>query len=422
MSLLLRSAIAVLLLLASFGSGFLLARERRAEPASRAVHGIEVPAGLASELRAALLEGDLLDRTAAVARILDPLGPEALGEVQTAYRSVVIDTGDAELILLADWWARFDPAAALRFARDSRIGWHPAVLAAAARAWARRDPEEASRAIRASISDQRLLAAAMAGLVRGWEESGRDGLEEHLAALPAGAPRGIETLARAKVARGGAEPAIAWAESLPEGPSGGGSLRSDAIERVVEALGDSDPKAGAAWVERLRGEDPNGALAILLRLTMRWARRDGPGAMSWLRSLPPAGEVRTAVQETYRTWYLSDREAARAWLEAAELEPWLEPAAATFALQQSPTDPDLAIAWANRLSDPELRERTLVKIGLSYSLAAPEKAPEWLARIELPVEVRRRIETGLENRKRPRRGAPSAAPPEAQAPPAAPPS
>jgi hypothetical protein len=144
--------------------------------------------------------------------------------------------------------------------------------------------------------------------------------------------------------------------------------------------------------------------------------------MSWLRSLPPAGEVRTAVQETYRTWYLSDREAARAWLEAAELEPWLEPAAATFALQQSPTDPDLAIAWANRLSDPELRERTLVKIGLSYSLAAPEKAPEWLARIELPVEVRRRIETGLENRKRPRRGAPSAAPPEAQAPPAAPPS
>jgi hypothetical protein len=112
------------------------------------------------------------------------------------------------------------------------------------------------------------------------------------------------------------------------------------------------------------------------------------------------------VQETYRTWYLNDREAATAWLRAAELDPWLDPAVAVFALQQSTTDPDLAVEWAKRVQDLERRHQALVKIGLSYSIAAPEKAPAWLARTELPGEVRERIETALENN-RTRAGAPA---------------
>jgi hypothetical protein len=342
-----------------------------------------------------LLEPDLLERAARVSSILEPLGPDALAPVLDAYQSVVIDTGDLELVLLMDWWARFDPAAALAWARDIRIGWHPAVLAAAARVWARSDPETAGATIRRSIGDERLLAAATAGFVRGWEESGRGGLEEYLAELPPGTPRGIEALARIKVARGDPERAIAWAEGLPE--DGPGALRPEAIERVAEALATAHPQAAAAWIAELRGDDPSGNLALVLRLTMRWARKDGEGAMRWLRTLEPAADLPTAVQETYRTWYMNDKEAATAWLQAAELDPWLDPAVAIFALQQSARDPDLAVEWAKRLQDPERQQQALVKIGLSYSVAAPEEAPAWLARTELPGEVRERIETALQN-------------------------
>src|SRR5262249_57798518 len=95
---------------------------------TREVVGAVVPAGLESELHAALIEPDLLKRTARISQLLEPLGPQALGPVQSAMTTVVLDSRDVELILLADWWARFDPPAALAWARDSKMGWHPAVV------------------------------------------------------------------------------------------------------------------------------------------------------------------------------------------------------------------------------------------------------------------------------------------------------
>jgi hypothetical protein len=236
----------------------------------------------------------------------------------------------------------------------------------------------------------------MLGLVRGWEESGRAGLVEHLAGLPMGSPRGTEALARAAVARHGFDAAVAWAESLDledEGP-GQASFQSELLERMVEAMVDTDPEAVARWVARRRGETPGprGALPLVLRLTLRWAHTDGAAAMRWLEALPPAGDMRAAVRETYRTWYVKDPEAATAWLRAAEIEPWLEPAVSAHALQRSAKDPDEAVEWAMRVSDPELREQTLVKIGASYSVAAPDQVDAWLARTQLPDSVLERIE------------------------------
>ena len=380
--------VALLCALAAAGYGAGWWRAQPPEPRPRAAQGAVVPPGIATDLKNALIEPDLLDRTARVASTLKPLGPEALDPVLKAYDSVVIDTGDAELILLVDWWARFDPRGALAWARDVRIGWHPAVIAAATRVWAREDPEEAAKEIRSNIQDDRLLAAATNGLVRGWEESGRGGLEDYIASLPNGSPRGIEALARVKVARGDPQQAIAWAESLPEQ----GSFQQEATERVAEAMAESDPQIAAAWIARKRTEHFDGDLALVLRLTMRWAPKDGKAAMSWIRSLEPRADIRTATQETFRSWFMSDPDGATAWIESVELEPSLDPAVATFALQQSATNPDLALEWANRIQDPDLRERALVKIGLSYSVAAPEKAPGWLARVDLPEQVRAKIE------------------------------
>jgi hypothetical protein len=381
----------------ALGYGVAAWQNRPAEAPSRALPGAAVPAGLASDLRGALLEPDLLLRTARVAGILEPLGPETLGEVQAGLGSVLADTGDVELALFADWWARFDAPAALEWAREERLGWHPTVLTTVVRTWAREgDPEAASRALRASVRDERLLAAGMLGLVRGWEESGRPGLVEHLAALPVRTPRGIEVLARGAIARRGFDAAVAWAEALgleDEGPDQA-SFQSELVERIVEAMVETDPAAAAEWVARRRGAEPGprGALSLVLRLSLRWAQTDGAAAMRWLSTLPPAGDLRAAVRETYRAWYLKDEEAATAWIRAAGLEPWLEPAVSAFAVQRSVRDPDEAVAWALRVSDPELREQTLVKIGVGYAAAAPDRVDAWLARTQLPDSVRQRIE------------------------------
>jgi hypothetical protein len=211
----LRVSVAVALLALSFGLGYSLSPSRPVDPPTRAVTGSAPPPGIASELQAALVLPDLLDRVAAVARILEPLGPGALDEVQKGYESVNLDLGDVELVLLADWWAGFDPSAAFGWARDSKIGWHPAVLTAMVRTWARRDPEAAARSIRATLQDDRLMTAAMVGLVHGWDESGRGGLETYLSGLPAGSLRAVDVLARIRIAREGPELAFEWAQELP---------------------------------------------------------------------------------------------------------------------------------------------------------------------------------------------------------------
>src|SRR5262245_18051960 len=327
-----------------------------------------VPAGLATELHTALLEPDLLKRTAEVAGRLGPLGPEALGDVRAAYRGVNFDTGDVELVLLADWWARFDPKAAFDWAHQSKVGWHPSVLAAVIRVWAEQDPVAAGQAA-LSVQDERLLQAALVGVVRGWEASSQDGLEEFLSARPPGSAAGgraIEASTRGKVARGTPEAAMAWAESLPgrDDDNPLSSFKLDVIGRVAEVLVETEPEKAADWVARVRGTAAR--VVLLIRVGMRWAKKDGAAAMRWLSALPSNRARPTAIQETYRSWYLRDPKAAGDWIKAATLEPWLDPAVATYALQRSADDIHESLEWANRVVDPNRREGTLEKIAMVW--------------------------------------------------------
>ena len=237
--------------------------------------------------------------------------------------------------------------------------------------------------------------AALLGVVRGWEASGQDGLEEFLSALPAGSAAGgrvIEAFTRGKVARGTPEAAMAWAESLPgrDDDNPLSSFKVDVIGRVAEVLVESEPEKAAAWVARVRGDSAR--VLLLMRVGMRWAKKDGAAAMRWLSTLPSNRDLPTAIQETYRSWYLKDPKAAGDWIRAATLEPWLDPAVATYALQRSPDDINESIEWANRVVDPHRREATLEKIAMVWISTAPDDARAWMARAPIQDETRQRVE------------------------------
>jgi hypothetical protein len=340
-----------------------------------------------SAVYAALIEPDPLERAVELGRTLEPLGPEALDAVRGAYDAVVLDVGDVEFVLFAEWWARFDPPAAFDWARASRVGWHPAVLSAVARAWARQDPEAAALAVERSVTDSRLRAASLLGLVRGWEESGRDGLAEYLGRQtdPQAVQQAIDALARGKVLREGPEAAIAWAEALPDDPDPA-ELKLNAHRRVAGAIVELDPERAAAWAARQVGGPY--ASGLLMRVGTAWAERDGAAAMRWLSTLPADRALPNAVQETYRTWFLRGREEASEWLRAAKPEPWLEPAVSVFALYHARENPREALSWAERLSESGRRDRTLIGIALAWLRQAPEEAQAWLDQAELSENVR----------------------------------
>jgi hypothetical protein len=261
------------------------------------------------------------------------------------------------------------------------------------RAWARSDPEAARRGLHGLVLDDRLMAAGLLGLVRGWEESGRPGLEDYLERSAGGdeaSIRAIDAVARGKVLRDGPEAGIAWAEGLPDRDDGSPSdFKLNAYRRVASAVVAIDPQRAAAWAAGLRGGKYSSGL--LFRTGTSWAQIDGAAAMQWLSTLPPGRDLPLAVQETYRMWISQDREAAFEWIRSQPLEPWLDPAIQNYAVnifRQSPTE---AIAWANRVQDTKRRELTLAGIVANWLVTSPDEAQAWLDASDLSDATRQQI-------------------------------
>jgi hypothetical protein len=348
---------------------------------------VRSPGEVAAAVRAVLTNPDPIQRTEELARLLQPLGPEALGEVKAAYDAFFVDPGDVATLLLAEWWARFDPQGAFEWTRSEWTGRHPAVVMSVVYAWATRAPEEARRALE-EIREPVHSKACREALISGWHESGKPGLLDFIASIPSEIDRQhtIALLMRRKVRRDGVEQTFRWAEALPDGPD---RFKLNVFRRVASAVTEVDPHRAAAWaVRHSEGEYGKG---LFRRVGVRWANWDGRAALMWLATLPPGWERDVGVQEAYRNWLGRQHEDAMDWMRGAELEPWLDPALALFAMSLSRRSPEEGLEWAARVHDEERRREALVRSARGWRATDPEAAQAWLDRSELPEQARERI-------------------------------
>jgi hypothetical protein len=382
-----------------------------AAPPSRSVTTSESAQfeGVAAQMREILLRPDLMERVAGVAGILPRLGPESLDAVLAAYDSVSIDAGDVELILLADWWASFDPEAAETWSLTSWRAAHPGVRTAVFRAWGRSQPETA--VLRAALTQGERIPYLRAA-VTGWDESGRPGLFELLRDMGATADRQMlaDAMVRRRVLREGPEATFAWAEALPEDED---SLKLHVFQRVASTVADFDPERAAGWASKHAGQPY--AWDLPRRVGRRWAKRDPKAAMAWLASLPPSRGRDVGVREAYLVWLQQDRAGALAFVSGSEIEPWLDPAVSLYAkalINEGPARAREAADWAARISEPNLRDTTTILVGRAWLLADAEAAEKWAAEAELSDLVRQKMhEIPARQRRRARAGgAPPSAP------------
>ena len=70
------------------------------------------PSQAGERVREILANGDPLVRASELGALLSQLEPDALPAVRDAFDRAALDRGDTEVVLLATWWARFDPAGA----------------------------------------------------------------------------------------------------------------------------------------------------------------------------------------------------------------------------------------------------------------------------------------------------------------------
>ena len=194
----------------------------------------------------------------------------------------------------------------------------------------------------------------------------------------------------------GAEEASRWSENLPEGP-----LRASAMDRVANRLVAEDPEAAAVWAERF-ANDP-GSARVIEEVGDEWAERDPVAAVSWLETLDSGEGKRWAMSSAFGEWVRRDPRAASEHLLTMNQSPERDSAISGFAGRLAWEDPRSAIAWADEISDPQARERTLVRAGQAMLRRDAAGTREWLATSGLSPEAQKQVLAPQRDRDRRRR-------------------
>ncbi len=370
---------AVLLAIFTFAAGFWLATANQPVPeqpyrTKTASAGV-VLQGDAAKVREVLLQDDLLVRTAELSGLLSTLGPDSLDEVLEAYDTVFLDLGETELVLLADWYARFEPRAAMRWSESEWRADHWLVAHQILRAWGRTDPLAALARARDGRGREKLRRDSyMLAAIAGWEEGGKPGAIEYIQSLRASADqqRMMRGIARRKVLREGIDEAFRWVLSLPDNDR---VFKLNLMRRVASAAVHVDADATAKHVSSLQGGPYFASLPQ--RLAIPWARKDPGAAVEWLHSLEKSEYRDDAVRELYRSWVTYDPDAAAEWVTGTPHEPWRDHALALHARFIQVDHPEEGVGWAEKIFDEELRQATITLVSRAWIVVDPPAAEKY---------------------------------------------
>jgi hypothetical protein len=382
------STTAILILVTAalgFGAGYRVALDRtppfetpeaRPRPPAR-------PAGEAgNRVTAVLSQPASIDRAAEFVGLLRELGPDAIGEAQSAMESLPVDVGELPSALFATWWAQFEPDAAFAWVRKRRP-FSKLTHSMTIREWARNDPTAAAQAS-TGIPGTDLRLAVYRNLAFGWAESKAPGLDDFLENIsnPGEQQMTVEAYVRWKVENEGSESAIAWAEAVP---ADSGTIKSSAVQRVGKEVGRIDPLRAAAFAEK-HADEEYGWLVYRF-VGQSWATQDGPAAMAWLASLPDGRERERAVDVAFRAWLSTDQEAAKAWAFGVADEDWFQPGLTAYAAIVAQSDRARGLAIAAKIPEEGSRSSVMGSLLRGWLAADREAAQAWIDQHELPQDT-----------------------------------
>jgi tetratricopeptide (TPR) repeat protein len=347
------------------------------------------PDDFGAEIRAVLAEKDGLDRMERAAAVLQHLNSDNVAEAAAVYDRLLNLLNELDIRPFALAWARFDPEAALqhtlrwRFPDQQKMG-----ASAAIEGWAMRDPVGALQAYEKAKTENPSISEDMfLNLLSGWLYSGEGGLVEYVANLSEYKREVAISRVVGKVMRNGdTEGAISWVEAIIQDDAYEMPVKRRVFRRGIRIVGRSDPAIAAAWTMEHHGQDY--AVDAPRIAAGRWATKDGPAAMQWVKELPDGELTHLAIREAFLSWYRGDRESAVAWLEAETLTAFHGPAIDYYANALSKRKPEEAIAWCERILDSERQLRCLKPAAVKWFQRDAAAAEAWLQQSPLDEAAR----------------------------------
>lgn len=339
-------------------------------------------------LEDAIAEEDPLCRARRLADALEALGRDEMPALQDFLDSKGSLLEDGSLSLIVRWHAGLDPTGAFEQARHIPRGRRALAVRSALERWAEIDPPAAAATLDAIQPKKRLEGSSLA-VARGWESSGRPGLDAFVAARPSTRNRNaiLSDLLTRMRARDGSEAMTTWVDSLSEDLPN--DLRLSAHQSAASLLARDDIELARQWIDQI--ENPAYQRGLIRTVATHWVLEDASAAMAWVGATPAGKDRDRAVRETYRTLSKQSREKAAEWFEAEPYADWLEPALALHLGALAHRDAPAAIARIDDVKDADRRRKATVAILLQWRRQDRAAADAWLAESDLPSETRKRI-------------------------------
>ena len=184
--------------------------------------------------------------------------------------------------------------------------------------------------------------------------------------------RSLRTIAD-QWSRNSPEDAVKWAESLTvEG-------KTQALEEAVESWVGKDTDAAVAYMANM---DQGERDAIMKEVVEQWGRKGAesqPAAAEWVASQPEGKGKVDATGEIVGQWMRSDSVAASTWLgEQPEGDAKDRGISALLRDRSVREDPELAVAWADSISNQEMRSEQVERSARSWLASDRAAALEYL--------------------------------------------
>jgi hypothetical protein len=279
----------------------------------------------------------------------------------------------SEYGLLMEKFTKVDPRAAIVYAGAQDGREKMAAVSAVLHTWTRTDPA-------AALAWAQTEGAAMP------REGGRG---PGVPAGPGGDRGPRENFAVSSVitqmARTDLDRALAAAGSPESGRPGGRVVETLASEMLSQRGADAARQAGEAIPE---GDLKNGYLRTLAE---KLAGKDAAGTAKWAMSWP-AGETKNrALGQIMEEWAKSDATAAGTFLAAQPVSAETDSAREHYASHVLRKDPPGALSWANTITDPARREKTVTNLAMDWARRDPEPARQWIAQSTLPNDLKAKL-------------------------------
>jgi hypothetical protein len=310
-------------------------------------------------LKRLLNEEDEIARMNGFMRLLDTLGTD--GEIEQALDAVL--TGNLnwargkEFSMLLQKWAQLDPKNAMAYLekqkdQNAKFAGYRAVLPT----WTRRNAQEAVAwaETNGAAKDERDGNWAMATIVSQLSKTDPDWALRLTQGQTMSRARGrmIEAVIGQFVSQRGDEAAREMVMSVPEE-----TLRNGMIARLVEQLANDNPASAAQWIATI-----------------------------------PAGEGRQrALSELVDEWSEKDPAAAATYLAQYPASPDTDESRGRLAKNVLRNDPEGALAWANTISEPDYRTRTVADLVRSWMKRDTDAAQKWVLSSQLANDVKQKL-------------------------------